>query len=471
LNTPGQGGDAKRQGKKPPGDRSAQRDSKPGLATRKAAHRLLGAILDAGTSMDALTDEEHGHPHYLSLDPRDRALVRAILMAVLRHYGDLDAIITHFTEKPLPAGATSVRHMLMVGLAQILLLDIPDHSAVDLAVSAAQDDPRSRRFGKLVNAVLRRAGREKAKLQPRFDDHPVCAPSWFCDRLTEIYGAAGAEAILSRHRTEAPVDLTLRRSETINAEAWAAKLDAEVLPTGSLRLRNRKVEIADLPGFAEGAWWVQDASAAIPARLFGDLSGKRVADLCAAPGGKTAQLADMGAAVTALDLSKNRLKRLSANLTRLGFTAACDPIAADLFRFEPDVPFDAVLLDAPCSSTGTVRRHPDVPFTKSMADIEKLAGLQARMLDRAAGMVTPGGLLVFSNCSLDPMEGEDVARAFVEKDTEFEIVPVGPDEVAGLTESITEDGFIRLTPAMLDLGDPALGGVDGFFVARFRRNR
>ena len=448
---------------------AAPSPDKPGLAARQAAHRILGAILDANSSMDGLTDEVHGHPQYLALEPRDRALVRAILLTALRNLGELDATISRFTEKPLPAGATGLRNILLAGLAQILFLDVPDHSAVDLAVTAAQADPRSRRFANLVNALLRRAAREKEDLLAEFAARPVRAPQWFADRLDAIYGVETAAAIDACHRLEAPIDLTLKAGEQPEAAEWAEKLGAVVLPTGSLRLTGPSRDIAELPGFADGAWWVQDAAAAMPARLFGDLAGKTALDCCAAPGGKTAQLADAGAKVTALDLSANRLKRLAGNLERLGLSDACETIATDLFKFAPEDGFDAVLLDAPCSSTGTVRRHPDVPFAKSAADIEKLASLQARMLDTASSWVRPGGVLVFSNCSLDPLEGEAVARRFAAAHPDFAIAPVMAEEAPGFGDAIDEDGFLRLTPAHLDLGDPALSGVDGFFAARFQR--
>ena len=450
-------------------DTAAPAADKPGLATRQAAHRILGAILDAKSSMDGLTDEAHGHPQYLALEPRDRALVRAILLTALRNLGELDAILSRFTEKPLPAGAAGLRNILLAGLAQILFLDVPDHSAVDLAVTSAQADPRSRRFANLVNALLRRAAREKEALLADFAAHPVRAPQWFADRLDAIYGAETAAAIDACHRLEAPIDLTLKAAEQAKAAEWAEKIGAIVLPTGSLRLTGPSRDIAELPGFADGAWWVQDAAAAMPARLFGDLAGKTALDCCAAPGGKTAQLADAGAKVTALDLSANRLKRLAGNLERLGLSDACETIATDLFKFAPEDGFDAVLLDAPCSSTGTVRRHPDVPFAKSSADIQKLAGLQARMLDKASQWVRPGGVIVFSNCSLDPVEGEEVARRFAAAHEDFEIAPVMSEEVPGFADAITGEGFLRLTPANLDLGDPAISGVDGFFAARFQR--
>lgn len=420
--------------------------------------------------MDALTDDAHGHPHYLALEARDRALVRAILMAALRHRGDLETLIETFTDRPPPTGASSLRAIIHVALAQILFLDVPDHSATDLAVTAAQADPRNRRFAGLVNALCRRAVRERERLLAQIQRAPARAPQWFADRLDAVYGAQTARAIAAAHRREAPIDLTLRDESPASIAHWAEKLNAVALPTGTLRLRAR-ADIAALPGFDEGAFWVQDAGAAIPARLFGDVAGLRIADLCAAPGGKTAQLAAAGAHVTAIDLSANRLKRLRANMDRLGLADRCETVAVSLFDYAPEKPFDAVLLDAPCSSTGTVRRHPDVPWTKTDADIVKLADLQARMLDRAADLLAPGGLLVFANCSLDPREGEDVATAFAADRQAFAIEPVRADELPGLGQCVTDAGFLRTTPADSPPvpEELALPGMDGFFAARFRR--
>lgn len=458
---------ARQRGGKPPADEPA----KPGLAARQAARRLLSAIVESRAPMDALTDDAHGHPHYLALGDRDRSLVRAILMAALRHRGDLEALIARFTERPLPSGAASLRATIHVALAQILFLDVPDHSAADLAVSAARADPRNRRFAGLVNALCRRAARDRDRILARIARSPARAPDWFADRLEKVYGRKTAESIQAAHRRVAPIDLTLADESGGNVARRARQLDAVALPTGSLRLR-ANADVVGLPGFADGALWVQDAAAAIPARLFGGVDGKRIADLCAAPGGKTAQLVARGARVTAIDASANRLKRLKANMARLGLFDRCEAVETSLFDFTPDAPFDGVLLDAPCSSTGTVRRHPDVPWTKSDAEIVKLADLQARMLDKAAELVAPGGVLIFSNCSLDPREGEDIARAFLTGHRRFTIDTVRPREVPGIEGCITGQGWVRTTPADLPApgGDEALGGLDGFFAARFRRN-
>lgn len=442
--------------------------NKPGLAARICAQRLLSAIVDAHTPMDALTDDAHGHPSYLILSGRDRSLVRAILMVALRYRGDLNAILDRFIDKPLPSGAQSLTAILHVALAQILFLDVPQHSVVDLAVESANGDPRNRRFAPLVNAVTRRAAREKGQLSANIAAAPARAPRWFINRLAEIYGAQIADAIDDKHKHAANVDITLREETAENLIHWAARLDAHVLPTGSLRLNSRQ-SIAEMDGFEDGQWWVQDAAAAIPARLFGSLSGKSALDLCAAPGGKTAQLAARGARVVALEKSPNRAKRLAENLSRLQLQDRCELVTGDLFAFAPETLFDGVLLDAPCSSTGTVRRHPDVPWTKTIADIEKLAQLQARMLAKAADFVRPGGTLIFSNCSLDPLEGEEVARAFTATEPRFSIEPIAAHELAGLEMTVDGDGFARTTPADLAMEPQESGGLDGFFVARFKR--
>jgi 16S rRNA (cytosine967-C5)-methyltransferase len=435
----------------------------PGLAARKAAAKLLAAVVDAKTSADGLTDHEHGHPQYRALDMRDRALVRAILVTALRFRRTIDNLISARLEKPLPANATALSHLLHVAAAQILFLDIPDSAAVDLAVTHAKSDPRTARFSGLVNGVLRSLARGKASELPAMLADTQDAPEWFRSRLASAYGADTTKKILAAHRVEAPVDFTVKS----DPERWAAEFGGVVLPTGSVRVARLPAPVAELPGFSEGAWWVQDAAASLPARLFGNIAGLRVADLCAAPGGKTAQLAAAGAHVTAIDSSKNRLARLESNLQRLGLAAMT--IQADILQFEPERLFDAVLLDAPCSSTGTVRHHPDVLWTKSPADIEKLADLQRRMLERAIGFVKPGGRIVFSNCSLDPLEGEALLAAFLEAQPGVAADPILPSEFPVLGQYLTPDGALRTTPADMALGDPAISGMDGFFAARLRR--
>ncbi|TGQ74865.1 MAG: methyltransferase domain-containing protein [Mesorhizobium sp.] len=438
-------------------------DSVAGLPARKAAARLLAAVIDARTPLDGLTDHENGHPQYKALDLRDRGLVRAILVTALRYRMTISGLLARRLEKPLPANATALSHILHVAAAQILFLDIPDSAAVDLAVTHAKSDPRTVRFSGLVNGVLRTLARAKDTELPAALAATDEAPKWFSDRLKAAYGEDRTRQILAAHRHEAPVDFSVKA----DPELWAERLGGFVLPTGTVRVENLAGPVTELPGFADGAWWVQDAAASLPARLFGDVSGWRVADLCAAPGGKTAQLILAGANVTAVDTSKNRLARLTQNLGRLGLSA--DIVQADLLNYKPEELFDAVLLDAPCSSTGTVRRHPDVPWTKTAADVEKLADLQRRLLERAVTLVKPGGRIVFSNCSLDPLEGEALHRAFL-KDTPAVVDdPLREGEIAGIGPFLTSEGTLRTTPADLDLGSPQRSGLDGFFAARMRR--
>lgn len=422
-----------------------------------AAARLLGAVIDRHTSLDGLTDDNHGHPHYLALEPRDRALVRAILLAALRHRLTIETIVANRLERPLPAGATALNHLLHVAVTQIVWLDVPDSAAVNLAVEHAKSDPRMRRFSKLVNAVLRGVKPEKYR-----DEKAADLPDWFATRMTQAWGADAVARMAAMLAVPAPVDFTVKG----DAPGWAERLGGAVLPTGGVRVVRPQAPISDLPGYADGQWWVQDAAAAIPAMLFGDIAGKRIADLCAAPGGKTAQLIHAGANVTALDLSQNRLKRLAANLARLGMQA--ELVASDLFDYAPDEPFDAVLLDAPCSSTGTIRRHPDVPWTKTPDDIAKLADLQARMLNHALTLVKPGGTVVFANCSLDPMEGEDVITALLQKRDDVVLESAGDHLPEALAFAVAPQGHVRTFLASLDMGAPEGSGMDGFFAARLR---
>jgi 16S rRNA (cytosine967-C5)-methyltransferase len=306
-----------------------------------------------------------------------------------------------------------------------------------------------------VNAVLRRVVRERAEILAAGAD-PLAdnTPDWLARRWSATYGPEAAARIAAAHLHGAALDLTSRG----DAADWAERLGGVALPTGSIRLPEIRAGIADLPGYAEGAWWVQDAAAAIPARLLGVGPGQRVADLCAAPGGKTAQLAAAGAAIVAVDRSAQRLERLRQNLDRLGLTVEIH--AGDALSFDEAESFDAVLLDVPCSATGTIRRHPDVAWTKSEGDRLRLEGLQRRLLDKAATLVKPGGHLVYCTCSLEPEEGEAQAAGFLARNAAYERVPVRPDEVGGRSELIDGNGDLRTLPSH---------DLDGFFASRLRR--
>lgn len=435
---------------------------RPGLGARLVAAKLLAAIVDQKTSADGVLDPRGGHPGFRALEVRDQGLVKAIILTALRFRGTVGRALDRCLDRPLPPNAAALRHILHVGAAQILFLDVPDSAAVDLAVAAAQIDSRNQRFSGMINAVLRRLSREKEEMAA-VSSPAENMPDWLMTRLVEAYGAKTAEAIALSHLTPPPLDLTVKADPA----GWAERLGGTLLPTGTVRLGDFDGPVTGLPGFETGDWWVQDAAAALPAKLLGDLTGLRVADVCAAPGGKTAQLIVAGGKVTALDINTNRMKRLKDNLFRLGLEAETEVV--DLAAFEPAEAFDAILVDAPCSSTGTIRRHPDVAYTKDAAEVEKLAGVQARLLRAAANLLKPGGRIVFSNCSLDPVEGEAVVSAFLDEVRGFRIDPVLPAEMPGLEEAIDSRGMLRTTPAMLPHEVPKLAGLDGFFAARLRK--
>nr|WP_079920995.1 RsmB/NOP family class I SAM-dependent RNA methyltransferase [Martelella mediterranea] len=435
-------------------------NDKPGYAARAAASKILAAVVDRKTPLDGMIDTEHGNPAYRALGPADRALTRALVLTTLRHKPMIDQAIASLLDRPLPGGARALSHVLAIAAAQILYLDVPDHSAVDIAVEQANADPRNKRFSGLVNAVLRGMTRRKAKILDELESvSPI--PDWFAERLTAVYGADTAHAIGRAQLQPPTIDISVKS----DPEGWAARLGGTVLfSTGTIRLDAPSGAVSDMDGFAEGEWWVQDAAAAIPATLFGDLTGQRVIDLCAAPGGKTAQLVMQGGQVTALERSKSRLRRLEQNLARLQLSA--ETIAADMMEYQPEVPFDAALLDAPCSSTGTARRHPDVFWTKDFSDIEKLAEVQYAMARRALDLVRPGGIVIFSNCSLDPLEGETVVERLLADGAPAEraAFPAGrPDTLAPFFDA---NGAIRTTPAAQLDGKT---GLDGFYAVALRR--
>ncbi len=439
---------------------------KPGLSSRQAASKLLSAIIDKKTSMDGLLDLKGGNPAYLDLSDQDRLLVKAILLSTLRNYQIIEKFLDHLLEKPLPTGAVSLRHILRIGAAQILYLDVPDHSAVDLAVEQANIDPRNRRFANLVNAILRRMAREKEKMLPKLGEKTAMLPDWYAKKLSKSYGFNRARKMMQLMSQPAPVDITVKS----DADLWADKLGGTKLTDWSVRLDKLDGPLQSLLGFEDGDWWVQDLAASLPARLFGDLNGKRVIDLCAAPGGKTAQLILAGAEVTALDRSKSRLDRLNENLDRLKLTAQTE--ISRMEKYQTEDLFDMALLDAPCSSTGTIRRHPDVVWTKDEGDISYLADVQKGLLDHAITLIKPGGIIIFSNCSLEPEEGEDMITQYVvDNQDKVEIEPIDSSLCPGFQSAITEDGFIRTTPDFSLNEDDQLQGADGFFAARLRKKQ
>ncbi|WP_028971260.1 RsmB/NOP family class I SAM-dependent RNA methyltransferase [Novosphingopyxis baekryungensis] len=415
-----------------------------GLAARRAALRLLDAVLRRGESLDqAMSGAVKGIGR-----GDDRALVLAIISETLRRLPDLDALIDSATQRPLPDDAKA-RSVLRIALVQALVLGTPQHAAISTALPLVVGGPR-----RLVHGVFGTLMRKQAKLP----DVPAL-PQTVADRWQAAWGPEMVEAAARAIAAPPPLDLTLKQGE--DAASWADRLGGQTLAPNHVRLP-RGSELTSLPGFDEGQWWVQDIAASLPARLMGDGAGRPVLDLCAAPGGKTMQLAAAGWDVTALDQSAKRLGRLSENLARTGLTATM--VTADALDFTPDRAFDAVLLDAPCTATGIFRRHPDVLHRIGARDIAERAELQAALLDRAAQAVKPGGVLVYAVCSLEPEEGEEQARAFLSRHAGFITDAIGSDELPdGIAAG--EHGWLRTLPTML----ADQGRMDGFFVARFRR--
>ena len=443
-------------------DRAHARDMQVGLPARRAAVELLAAVLQRKQVLDDVLGRSLERGAMFDLAARDRALARAIVAASLRQKGELDRVLFTFLGRGLPDKSGTLYPILLAGAAQLIFLKTPPHAAIDLAVTLAQYDPKAKRYDKLVNAVLRRVANEGEVIASALDAARVNTPDWLWSRWVSYWGEARAHAIAEANLIEPPLDLTVKN----NPALWAERLSGRVLVTGSVRLLP-KGRIESLASYDEGAWWVQDVAASLPAKLLGHVAGQPVADLCAAPGGKTAQLVLGGASVIAVDNSKTRLKLLAENLKRLHLEA--ELVEADAASWQPGGLFDAVLLDAPCSSTGTIRRHPDIPYVKSAKDIEALAALQARLLDNAARLVRPGGKLIYSTCSLEPEEGEAQIAAFLTRNAAFSIDPISPAELYGQAQWIEPSGCLRTFPYELKLDSAEWSGMDGFFAARLVR--
>jgi 16S rRNA (cytosine967-C5)-methyltransferase len=445
-----------------PPQRFALPSEVPGLAARRIAADILDGVLHKHRTLDEQLDGAAAHPGLKTLSDRDRALMRRLVATILRRLGTLGHLLSRLLDRGVPTDAPRAQSALLIGAAQILWMDVPDHAAVDLSVRLVQSDRRAAKYAGLVNAVLRRCAREGQPLIDEVKAKTLDIPEWLLARWIAHYGESVARDIARAISHEPSLDITVKS----DPEHWASRLHGETLPTGTVRtLLQGSVKL--LPGFAEGQWWVQDAAAALPARLLGDIAGKSVADLCAAPGGKTAQLVQAGARVTAVDRSPARMARLTDNLARLSMEA--DTAVADATEWQgarSGESFDGILIDAPCTSTGTIRRHPDVAWLRLEADIGALAALQKRLLQRAVALLRPGGTLVYCTCSLEPEEGERAIAALLASEPAVRRAPIGAGEVAGLTEILTAEGDLRTLPCHLPHPDPRLSGLDGFYAAR-----
>jgi 16S rRNA (cytosine967-C5)-methyltransferase len=443
-----------------PPQRLARPAEVPGLAARRIAADILDGVLHKHRTLDDQLDGAAAHPALKTLADRDRALMRRLVATILRRLGTLGHLLSRLLDRGIPTDAPRAQSALLIGAAQILWMDVPDHAAVDLSVRLVQSDRRAAKYAGLVNAVLRRCAREGAGLVDEVKNETLDIPPWLLKRWIAHYGEATAKAMAHAILHEPSLDLTVKSDPA----QWATRLHGEQLPTGTVRTLLQG-SVTMLPGFSEGAWWVQDAAAALPARLFGDIKGKTIVDFCAAPGGKTAQLAQAGARVIALDRSPARVARLKDNMTRLSLEA--EAIVVDATEWQGDGGgFDGILIDAPCTSTGTIRRHPDVAWLRQEADIAALGTLQKRLLQKAAGLLKVGGTLVYCTCSLEPEEGEAAVTAVLSAESGLKRAPIAPEEVAGLAEIINPQGDLRTLPSHLAHADPRLGGLDGFYAAR-----
>ena len=427
----------------------------PGQQARKVALDCLSQVLRRKRPLDHAAAETFGAA---SLAPRDAGFARAIVSMSLRRFGQLQALIAKFVPKaPLPHKAGPTLEILIAGAAELLFLNVAPHAAVDAANRLAQGDPKAVHFRPLINAVLRRVAQEGGAILARQDAAQLNTPDWLWKRWVANYGESDARAIARAHLEIPPLDLTLKHPEDTIDER-----DFQVMARRRVRLKDAG-RIEALPGFEDGRWWVQDFAASLPARLLGDISGKPVIDLCAAPGGKTLQLASVGALVTAVDVSPERLALIRANLSRTHLTATL--VEADAREWRPSEPAPYVLLDAPCLATGTIRRHPDLPWMKSAADLTITEALQSELLDAAAEMTAPGGTLVYAVCSLEPEEGPEQVESFLRRRTDFARVPITDREVFDAS-FLTAAGDLRTLPFHWD----TRGGMDGFYAARLRRS-
>jgi len=393
-------------------------------------------------------------------DGRDRALANRLITTALRRQGQLNFIIHALLDKGMPGKSGTFEAVLRLSLAQLVFLpDLGAHSALFLAVEAVKRDPKARHLSGLINAVLRSAQANSAKFGMLSDD--LLIPETFGDTWLEAYGEEGIDGFSTALLAGAPLDLTLKTDDPELIEA----LNADRLIGDTVRIDQRDRPVEALPGYDEGKWWVQDAASAIPARLLGAKPGGRVLDLCAAPGGKTAQLIKAGYAVTALDNDATRVERLKENLKRLDYSA--EIIVGDAGTFAPNSAYDGVLLDAPCSATGTFRRHPEVIWHRSVNDVAGRVRLQKALMTNAFRCLDAGGVMIYCVCSLEPAEGEEQVQWALDSLPGLELWPVAPEELPGLEQAVTAKGLVRTHPGMAPNGNE--GGMDGFFVARFRR--
>lgn len=425
------------------------------LTARWAALAFLEKILDDHLPLDQafdLTCRQYGD----KLSAQDRGFVRHLGTTSLRHLGQLDAMINHCTRQKLTSKQKTIRNILRLGITQLLYMQVPSHAAVNCAVKMTdkQKNTSDRHTKGMVNAILRRIDRETEKFSTKFSPG-LNIPKWLSKNWTDQFGAPDVERIAEVLLQEPPLDLTLK--PTCDGATWATKLGGTLLPNGSIRVK-KAGDVRNLPGYDTGEWWVQDVAASLPASLLGVQKGDLVLELCAAPGGKTAQTAAKGCKVTAVDQSARRLRRLAENMARLNLE--CEIVTSDVTTYRPDKQYSHILLDAPCSSTGTLRRHPDVSRAKGPNDIVSLVEIQARLLDAAVGMMPVGGTLIYCVCSLQSQEGPDQIKALLDRNGSLKRKAVTKMELPGFENAFCKNGDVQTLPHHIS------GGMDGFFISR-----
>ncbi|HEY0282499.1 MAG TPA: transcription antitermination factor NusB [Rhizomicrobium sp.] len=420
-----------------------------GHPARAAAQKVLCEVLRQRRPLDAALAA------MAPLEARDAGFARVIASETLRRLGQLEALIRTYVPIPPARNRTgSTPEILLAGACELLFLDVAAHAAVDAANRLALADDKALHFKSLINAVLRRVAREGKEVVAAQDAARLNAPDWLWQRWLETYGETTTRAIASAHLGVPPLDIVTKGTTPGIPDASAL--------FGQVWRLDEPARVDTMPGYAEGEWWVQDAAATLPAHLLGDVRGKPVLDLCAAPGGKTAQLAVAGAKVTAVEREASRLGRLKENLERLHLDV--NLIVEDVRDFRPE-PAPFVLLDAPCSATGTIRRHPELPWIKGAGDVTLCAQAAGELLDAAADMTAEGGLLVFAVCSLEREEGPEQTDEFLRRRPEFSRQAIAPREVFDHGELLDANGDLRTLPCHL----AERGGMDGFYAARFRR--
>lgn len=422
------------------------------IKSREIAFLVIKKVLDEGATLEGATDR-----FSKDISPKDRGFIRHLTTTAIRRLGQLDKIINHCTKTKLGNTQMAIRHVLRLGIAQLLFSEVPSHAAVNTSVDLVGKNVSKKLhyLKNTVNAVLRKVDRERDEQLKKFSNTRLNFPKWLLDSWDQRYGQACVKEMLALMLEQAPLDISLKPD--LDPQEWANRLKGKGVPGGGVRLSNAG-KVTEIEGYSEGKWWVQDMAARIPAGLLGAGPGDRVLDLCAAPGGKTAQSAAKGSLVTAVDFSKGRLKRLSENMARLNFKP--DVIESDVLDFVTREKYDYILLDAPCSSTGTIRRHPEILHSRKASDVIEMAKIQTKMLDHAESLLKEGGILIYCVCSMEQEEGPDQIKALLERHGSLKRKEIIKEEMPGLEQAILETGDVQTLPHYIE------GGMDGFFISR-----